>query len=118
MVLPNKITAQGWALARPASGQWQARYRGPDGLMRPADTTFPTKTDAEVWLIRKYSALVLLGTFGSLRWGELAALRRKDIDLAAATVRVERQLTELPGGGYRYGPPSQTPVSAPYRFLT
>jgi integrase len=32
------------------SGRWQARYPGPDGLMRPADDTFPTKTDAEVWL--------------------------------------------------------------------
>ena len=53
----------------------------------------------------RYSALVLLGTFGSLRWGELAALQRKDIDLAAGTIRVERQLTELPGGGYAYGAP-------------
>ena len=238
------------------SGQWQARYQGPDGLMRPADTTFPTKTDAEVWLTRKeaeildgdwinpdagkvllttyaaawieerpnlrpksialyryllrrhitpyfesksvaeikeaqvrrwrkdlldsevsaittakayrllkavlntavddgiirrnpcrikgasqeksperpvlsipevfalseaidqkYGALVLLGTFGSLRWSELAALRRKEIDLSAGTVRVERQLTEMPGGGYRYGPPksdaSQRTVSIP-----
>lgn len=33
-----------------ASGQWQARYRGPDGLMRPADKTFPTKGEAEQWL--------------------------------------------------------------------
>jgi integrase len=226
------------------SGQWQARYRGPDGLMRPASTTFPTKTDAEVWLTRKeaeildgdwinpdaskvllsdyatawieerpnlrpktialyryllrrhimphfrsktvaeireghirrwrkdlldsgvaavttakayrllkavfntavddgiirrnpcrikgasveksperpvltvpevfalteatdqrYAALVLLAAFGSLRWGELAALRRKDIDQAVTVVRVERQLTELPGGGYQFGPP-------------
>jgi integrase len=31
----------------------------------------------------RYRALVLLGSFGSLRWGELAALRRSDIDLAA-----------------------------------
>lgn len=219
------------------SGQWQARYRGPDGMMRPADHTFPNKTDAEVWLTRKeaeilngewidpakgkvaltgyaqswiderpglrpktirlyryllrkhlepafkskevgqineaqvrrwrkqlldsgvsevtvakayrllkailntaaddglirrnpcrikgagleksaerpvltiaqvyalagaidqrYKALVLLGTFGSLRWGELAALQRRDIDLAALTVQVERQLTELGNG--------------------
>ncbi len=226
------------------SGRWQVCYRGPDGLMRPADKTFATKTDAEVWLTHKeaeilngdwinpdagkvllsaygaawieerpnlrpktvtlyryllrchiaphfgiktvaeikeahvrrwrkdlldsevsavttakayrllkailntavddgiikrnpcrikgagqeksperpvltipevfaltevidprYSALVLLGTFGSLRWGELAALRRKDIDLVTHTVRVERQLTEMPGGGYAYGPP-------------
>jgi integrase len=53
----------------------------------------------------RYSALVLLGTFGSLRWGELTALRRKDIDLGMCTIRVERQLTEMPGGGYAYGPP-------------
>jgi integrase len=71
---------------------------------RPVLTTSQVFALAEL-INRRYSALVLLGTFGSLRWGELAALRRKDIDLAAATVRVERQLTELPGGGYRYGPP-------------
>jgi integrase len=226
------------------SGQWQARYRGPDGLLRPADTTFPSKTDAEVWLTRKeaeilngewinpdagkvllseygaswieerpnlrpktirlyryllrchvqphfesktvaeikeahvrrwrkklldsgvsavttakayrllkailntavddgiirrnpcrikgagqeesaerpvltitevyglaeaidqrYRALVLLGTFASLRWAELAALRRSDIDLAACTIRVDRQLTEQLGGGSAFGPP-------------
>jgi integrase len=50
-------------------------------------------------------ALVLLGTFGSLRWGELAALRRKDLDLKAFTIRVERQLTETVGGGSVFGPP-------------
>jgi integrase len=34
------------------SGRWQARYRGPDGIMRPADRTFASKTAAEVWLTR------------------------------------------------------------------
>jgi integrase len=226
------------------SGQWQARYRGPDGIMRPADHTFLSKTAAEVWLTRKeaeildgewidpdfgkvlfaeyaaawieerpnlrpktirlyryllrahlrpafgsmtvagvkeaqvrrwrkgllddgvsavtaakayrllkavlntavddglirrnpcrikgagqeksperasltiaqvyaladaidqrYRAFVLLATFGSLRWGELAALRRADIDLAACTVRVGRQLTETIAGGPGFGPP-------------
>lgn len=53
----------------------------------------------------RYRALVLLATFASLRWGELAALRRKDIDLDAGVVRVERSLTELAGGGYHFGPP-------------
>lgn len=52
-----------------------------------------------------YRALVLLATFGSLRFGELAALRRKDIDLDAGVVRIERSLTELTGGGYHFGPP-------------
>jgi len=232
------------ALRQLPSGQWQARYRGPDGLMRPADTTFATKTDAEVWLTRKeaeilngdwinpdagkvllsdygttwieerpnlrpktirlyrylfrrhiqphfgtvtiadikeahvrswrkklldsgvstvttakayrllkailytavddgiirrnpcrikgagqeqsaerpvltiaevydlaaaidprYRALVLLGTFASLRWAELAALRPCDIDLGACTIRVVRQLIEQLGGGSAFGPP-------------
>lgn len=29
------------------SGRFQARYRGPDGLMRTADATFATQTDAD-----------------------------------------------------------------------
>jgi integrase len=33
-----------------SSGRWQVRYPGRDGLVRPAPHTFPTKTDAEVWL--------------------------------------------------------------------
>ena len=53
----------------------------------------------------RYRALVLLGTFTSLRWGELCALRRSDIDLDARTVRVERTLTELENGGLTFGPP-------------
>jgi integrase len=226
------------------SGQWQARYRGPDGIMRPADRTFPTKTEAERWLTRteadilnddwtnpdaglvsfgefatawieerpnlrpktaenyryvlanhlapalgsrtvaeikernirrwrknlldagvsvattakayrllkaimntavddglirrnpcrikgaaqdrsperpvlslqqvftladaihpRYRALILLAVFGCLRWGELAALRRTDIDLVTRTVRIERTLTELRGSGQVFGPP-------------
>jgi integrase len=53
----------------------------------------------------RYRALVLLAVFGSLRWGELAALRRGDLDLELCTVKVERSLTELPGGGFLYGSP-------------
>jgi integrase len=33
-----------------ASGRWQARFRGEDGVMRPAPTTFDTKLDANAWL--------------------------------------------------------------------
>lgn len=232
------------AVRQLGSGRWQARYRGPDGLMRAADRTFAAKTDAEVWLSRKeveilngewinpdggrtifaefasswvterpglrpktvqlyryllrcyllpsfgqaalaeirearvrrwrrelldhgagsvtvakayrllkailntavddglirrnpcrikgagsensserpvltvsqvyrlaeliderYRALLLLGTFGSLRWGELAALQRSDIDLDACTVRVERTLTELSASELFFSPP-------------
>jgi integrase len=48
---------------------------------------------------------VLLAVFGSLRWGELAALRRSDIDIQARIVRVSRQLSERRGGGFAFGPP-------------
>lgn len=46
----------------------------------------------------RYRALVLLGTFAGLRWGELAGLRRTNLDLDAATVRVVGSLAELNGG--------------------
>lgn len=36
------------------SGRYQARYPGPDGILRPADRTFATITDADVWLSRKH----------------------------------------------------------------
>jgi hypothetical protein len=31
-------------------GRWQARYKGPDGIDRPAPRTFESKTSAERWL--------------------------------------------------------------------
>lgn len=53
----------------------------------------------------RYQAFILLAVFGSLRWGELAALRRSDVDLSTQTVRVTRQLAELRGGGFGFTPP-------------
>ena len=53
----------------------------------------------------RYRVLVLLAASTSLRWGELAALRRFDIDAQARTVRVTRQLNERDGGGLSFGPP-------------
>ncbi|QPP07567.1 tyrosine-type recombinase/integrase [Streptomyces bathyalis] len=35
------------------SGRYQARYPGPDGILRPADRTFATTTDADRWLNKK-----------------------------------------------------------------
>jgi integrase len=53
----------------------------------------------------RYRALVLLGTFASLRWAELAALRSGDIDLELCTIRVDRQPIEQLGDGSAFGPP-------------
>lgn len=53
----------------------------------------------------RFRALVLLATFANLRWGEAVALRRKDLDLKAGTVRVERTLVEVSGRPFHFGPP-------------
>jgi integrase len=53
----------------------------------------------------RFRVLPLLATFCSLRYGELAALRRRDVDLQAATVRVRATLVELSNGQLIFGPP-------------
>jgi integrase len=49
--------------------------------------------------------LVPLATYASLRWGEVSGLRRMDVDLTTATVRVERAHVELSTGQVIVGPP-------------
>lgn len=46
----------------------------------------------------RYRAMLLLATFASLRFGELAALRRGDIDLEGCCVRVTRSLVQMNDG--------------------
>ncbi len=50
------------AVRKLPSGRWQARYRGPDGLMRPAPETFRIKKDATDWLSAKETEI------GTGRW--------------------------------------------------
>ncbi len=47
---------------------------------------------------------VLIGGWCGLRYGELAELRRGDLDTRAGTIRVERGVIKVPGG-YQVGPP-------------
>jgi integrase len=54
---------------------------------------------------RRFYALVLLATFGSLRWGEATALRRCDLDLEAAAVKVRVAYVERSTGEMLLGPP-------------
>jgi integrase len=70
----------------------------------------PLLTVAQVYALAdatgsRYRALVLLAYLCGLRWGELAALRRRDIDIDAGTVRVTRQLAEVNGQPLAFGPP-------------
>ena len=50
----------------------------------------------------RYRALALVAAFGGLRWGELAGLRRKRVDLERGTVA--EQLLEV-NGAFSVGPP-------------
>jgi integrase len=80
------------------------------GAGQEASAERPVLTIAEVYALadaidQRYRALVLLGTFASLRWAELAALRPSEINLELCTIRVDRQLIEQLGGGSAFGPP-------------
>jgi integrase len=75
------------------SGRWQARYPGPDGIMRPADDTFAAKTEAETWLTRKEAEIldgdwidpdageILIADYGSTWIDERPGLRPKTVKL-------------------------------------
>ncbi|KAF3466534.1 tyrosine-type recombinase/integrase [Streptomyces sp. Tu 3180] len=45
------------AIRRLPSGRYQARYPGPDGVMRPAPFTFETMADADDWLAEKQTEI-------------------------------------------------------------
>lgn len=70
----------------------------------------PTATPAEVAQIAahmpaRYAAAVTIAAWSGLRFGELFALARRHVDLAAMTVRVERALEAVPGQPIRFGKP-------------
>jgi excisionase family DNA binding protein len=70
----------------------------------------PILSIAEVYALAdtiepRFRALVLLTVFADLRWGEAVALRRKDLDLDARLVRIERTLVEVAGSPLDFGPP-------------
>jgi integrase len=52
----------------------------------------------------RFRALIVVVTFGCLRWGEAVALQRRDIDLTDGTVRVRQAFVEHRGTGMILGP--------------
>jgi integrase len=72
---------------------------------RPVLTMHQVFVLADAFADRRYRLLVLLAVFCSLRWGELAALRRKHIDASAGLVRIETGVVELKNGSLVTGPP-------------
>ncbi|ATW48342.1 tyrosine-type recombinase/integrase [Streptomyces peucetius] len=76
------------AVRKLPSGRFQARYQGPDGLMRSAPETFPSQTDADRWLVRK-EAEILDGRWKNpddkVLFGAYADAWFKERDYAATT---------------------------------
>ncbi|MFE3454807.1 tyrosine-type recombinase/integrase [Nonomuraea sp. NPDC059194] len=96
---------------------YRVRFRR-HGEMRTHPEVFPTRAEAEraLWRMidegksdclhdRRYRAFILLATFASLRWGEITALTRDDLDLDAGTVRVRVAFVERSTGELVLGPP-------------
>lgn len=78
------------------------------GIERPAER--PTATVAQVFQLAdivpvRFRALILLAAFASLRYGELAALRRRDFDPRCRTLTVRATLVERQDGSLTFGPP-------------
>ncbi|WP_244258547.1 hypothetical protein [Streptomyces sp. Tu 2975] len=46
------------AVRKLPSNRFQARYQGPDGLLRSAPERFPSQTDADRWLLRKEAEIL------------------------------------------------------------
>jgi integrase len=54
----------------------------------------------------KYRALILIAAWCGLRWGEVSELRRKDLDVKAMTIRVDRAVI------WQYGKPVVTSLKS------
>lgn len=70
----------------------------------------PVLTMAEVFLLAdsvpdRHRCLILVTTFASLRFGEVSALTRADVNLDRGVVRVRRAFSEVQGKGLVLGPP-------------
>ena len=78
------------------------------GLEHPAER--PTLTIEQVMALSqqmppRFGALVIVATFGSLRYGEATALHREDVDLNERTVTVRATFIERSNGAMELGPP-------------
>jgi integrase len=54
---------------------------------------------------RRYRALILVAAIGGLRFGEITALEREDVEFDSSSIRVRQQFLEVKGRGLTLGPP-------------
>jgi integrase len=77
------------------------------GYERTPEMTFATPEQVAMLadvIQPEYRAFVLTAAYSSLRWGELAGLRRRNVNPLHRTVTVVEQLTEV-NGHLAFGPP-------------
>jgi integrase len=87
-------------------GENPCRIRGYDQYHTPER---PIATVPQVYLLasampRRYRALIVVAALSGIRWGELAALRRSDVDLDDGCIHVPRKLAAL-RNRMEFGPP-------------
>jgi integrase len=89
----------GYLAANPVDGVRTPRQPEPQMLFLDAD-----QVDRLAKTIQEpYGTLVYVLTYGGLRWGEAAALRRGRCDLVRSRIRVAESVSE-PGGELHFGP--------------
>jgi integrase len=87
------------AVRKLPSGRFQARYPGPDGIMRPAPETFATSGEADDWLAEKQTEL-RKGDWqdpdaGAVNFEEYAVQWIDERELAPTTEELYRRLLRL-----------------------
>ena len=65
---------------------------------RPRPARYPSEVERLVAAMpRRYKALILVGAYAGLRWGEAAGLRRRDIDPLRSRIRVTGTAVQVRG---------------------
>jgi integrase len=82
-----------------------ARIELPETRRTPIKILSPEQLEAVMSALpARYRAFVGLGAYASLRWSELVAIKRDDLNLEARTVRVNERLAEV-AGAWSWGSP-------------
>lgn len=91
------------------------------GDEQPAERpTLSIEQVQQLWLAvpARFCAFIAVKTFGSLRWGEITALHRSDVDMNSGIVAVRSAYVERSTGALELGPPKSRagvrPVTLPW----
>jgi integrase len=83
------------------------RIRGAGDEKAPERPTLTTRQVQQLCMAvpPRFSAFIAVTTYGSLRWGEVTALRRRDVDLSTAVVTIRVAFVKRSNGVLQLGPP-------------